>query len=142
MHPNKSVSKRTLFTVVLLIAVCSVASQADTPANAMGLWSPTELIPWVVGVYDEKPLSSEERAQLLHRLGFRKFAYFWEPDAKDIHKVEQEIEALQKYGIEPVAWWFSYDASDPFAKQLLETFKRYHIKPQLWMSPNFRDWML
>lgn len=103
------------------------------------LWSHEKLVPWVVGVYDAKPLNAEERAQMLKRLGFRRFAYIWEPDPREIRAVDAEIQALQKHGIAATAWWFPYHAQDPYAKTLLETFRRYGIKPQLWISPAYRD---
>src|SRR5262245_19932150 len=122
----------TLITIVLVFAGIAARSLAAEPD---GLWAHDRLIPWVVGVYDEKPLKAEERPLLLKRLGFKKFAYFWEPDPKDIRIIDEEIETLKRHGLEPTAWWFSYDAADPFAKQLLEAFKRHDIHPQLWVSP-------
>ena len=144
---NKPVKLNKLRTAVVqalfvLMGLLNVfvgrASPAPSPA-AGSLWAHDRLVPWVAGVYDKNKLGPEERARTLKRLGFSKFAYFWEPDRRNIREIDAEIEALKNYGIEPVAWWFSYDAADPFAKALLESFKRHNIHPQLWVSPTYCD---
>ena len=121
------------------ICLFTALEGATYPRNPEMLWSNDELIPWVVGVYDTKPLQPEERAQMLERLHFKKFAYFREPDNHNIKVVDAEIEALQRHHIQIVAWWFSYDADDPYCRELLEAFKKHHIHPALWVSPTFRD---
>jgi len=73
----------------------------------------------------------EERAQMLAELGFRYFAYDWRD--KDIPTFETEIEALQRHGIDLLAWWFPFDADEPQAKATLEIFKRHNVHPQLWI---------
>jgi sugar phosphate isomerase/epimerase len=68
---------------------------------------------------------------MLQRLRFRSFAYDWRD--KDVPTFDAEVDALQKHGVNLVAWWFPQDASDPNAKNILEVAKRHGIRPQLWV---------
>lgn len=89
------------------------------------------LVAWCIVPFDAKKRGPEERARMLNRLGFRRFAYDWREN--DIPKFDEEIEALKRNKIDLLAWWFPFDASDPNAKKILDTFKRHDIHPQLWV---------
>lgn len=132
---KRSCARCVAWALGLLVGLVRTAH----PSESGDLWAHEGLIPWVVGVYDPQPLSPEQRGQMLEKLGFKKFAFFWEPDRRDLRAVDAEIEALQRHHIDIVAWWFSYDAQDPFAKKLLLEFQRFHIHPALWVSPTYRD---
>lgn len=136
---KRTLGSRPFHCTACALLVLLASLRTVSAGGTRDLWLHDGLIPWVVGVYDARPLSPEERAEMLERLGFRKFAYFWEPDTRDVRVVDAEIEALQRHGIDIVAWWFSYDARDPFAAMLLEAFRRHHISPSLWISPTYRD---
>ncbi|MDF2439635.1 MAG: hypothetical protein JWN98_619, partial [Abditibacteriota bacterium] len=88
-------------------------------------------IAWCVVPFDSKKRGPEERAQMLQRLGFSKFAYDWR--GEHIPTFEAEIEALKKRNIELTAWWFPTDARDPAARTILDVIQRHRIRPQLWV---------
>ena len=138
---NRNLGSQTFHYIAyaLLLFSASLGGGASAREQPRDLWAHDRLVPWVVGVYDTTPLGPEERAEMLQKLGFKKFAYFWEPNTRNIRLVDAEIEALQHHGIDIVAWWFSYSAQDPFAALLLEAFRRHHISPSLWISPTYRD---
>src|ERR1700722_16372291 len=66
------------------------------------------LIAWEVET-GEKIRGPEERAQMLKRLGFRRYAHKTEPGDVNQAYVDGQIEALQRNDIEMVAWWFDID---------------------------------
>jgi sugar phosphate isomerase/epimerase len=101
------------------------------------LWRHDNLVAWCVVPFDALHRGPEERAQMLHQLGFKHFAYDWREN--DIPTFDMEIEALQKHGIDLIAWWFPFDADDPLAKQTLETFRRHHVHPQLWVMQSQKE---
>lgn len=95
------------------------------------LWNHENLVAWCVVPFDAKRRNPEERAQMLQTLGFKHFAYDWR--GEHVPTFDAELEALKQHGIEPLAWWFPLKADDPLARSILETFKRHHVHPQLWV---------
>jgi hypothetical protein len=100
-------------------------------SQGRSLWTHDNLIAWCVVPFDAKQRGPEERAQMLQKLGFKKFAYDWRP--VNIPTFDAEIEAVKRHGIDLFAWWWPLDADDPEAKPTLEVFKRHNIHPQLWV---------
>jgi sugar phosphate isomerase/epimerase len=96
-----------------------------------GLFDRRNLTAWCVVPFDAKKRGPEARAEMLRRLGFENFAYDWR--SKDVPTFDAEVEALHKYGIRLVAWWFPTEAGDPNALTILEVIKRHGIHPQLWV---------
>jgi sugar phosphate isomerase/epimerase len=101
-------------------------------AEAGSLWAHDNLVAWCVVPFDAKNRGPEERAQMLIRLGFKRFAYDWRP--VHVATFDAEIETLKKHDIDLLAWWFPFDADDPPAKAILEVFKRHDVHPQLWVA--------
>ena len=97
----------------------------------MEIFDKPNQIAWCVVPFDAKKRGPEERAAMLQRLGFSKFAYDWR--AEHIPTFDAEIEALKKHGIELSAWWFPTDARDPNAQKILDVIARHQIHPQLWV---------
>jgi sugar phosphate isomerase/epimerase len=106
------------------------SSRGDA-APVSSLWAHDNLAAWCVVPFDAKKRGPEERAEMLQRLGFKKFAYDWR--GLNIPTFDAEIEAMQKHNIELIAWWSPDNAGDPTAKTILEAFKRHQIHPQLWV---------
>lgn len=106
--------------------------QAQRPVPGPGLFDQQNLTAWCVVPFDAKKRGPEERAAMLQRLGFTRFAYDWR--AEHVPTFDAEIEALQRRGIELVAWWFPTDANDPAARTILEAIQRHRIHPQLWVT--------
>jgi sugar phosphate isomerase/epimerase len=102
------------------------------PPEARSLWARDNLLAWCVVPFDAKNRGPEERAEMLAKLGFTKFAYDWRP--VHVPTFDAEIEALKKHGINLMAWWFPFDADDPAARATLEVFKRHDVHPQLWVA--------
>lgn len=108
----------------------SVSAPA-VPSNAPGLFDRHNLIAWCVVPFDSKNRGPQERAQMLQRLGFSRFAYDWR--AEHIATFDAEVEALKKHGVELAAWWFPTDPRDPAARTILDVIQRQRIHPQLWV---------
>jgi sugar phosphate isomerase/epimerase len=104
------------------------ARAADAPSS---LWSHDNLVAWCVVPFDAKHRDSEERAEMLQRLGFKYFAYDWRD--KDVPTFSAEIDALQKHGIDLLGWWLPPGLPDARFVSMLEIFKAHHVHPQLWL---------
>ena len=108
----------------------------QTEHSAGSLWAHDNLVAWCAVPFESKAREPEERAQMLEKLGFTKFAYDWRD--KDVPTFNAEIEALQRHRVDLLAWWFPFDAGDPGAKHALDVFKRHDAHPQLWVA--LADW--
>lgn len=105
-------------------------AKAD-PAGA-GVFSRANLVAWCIVPFDAKKRGPEQRAEMLRRLGFGRFAYDWR--AKHIPTFDREMEALKKHGIKLQAFWFPSDVKHPHARAILDLLKRHGIKTELWVS--------
>ena len=125
------------------IACAQPAHRAST-ADAGSLLRRDNLVAWEVNyLIDGKPQGPEARAQLLKRLGFKRYAFLQDAThpVRHVVNVDTEIEALKRNGIELYAWYFKLDgdsaADDPAVKASLEAFKRHAVRPQIWVSQSF-----
>src|SRR5262249_651210 len=98
------------------------------------LWARDNLFAWSVGPFDAKRRGPEERARMLKKLGFRSFAH-----RKGRDTVEADIESLKRHGVNLLAWYLNVEADDPGAEATFEAFRRYDIRPQIWVTHSFSD---
>lgn len=138
---RKPKSAGTGFAAFLIVVSLAAFSRADLQAEPASrdhpevigdLWDQDNLVAWCAVPFDVKKRGPEERALMLRRLGFKHFAYDWRKE--NIPTFDAEIEALQKHGIDLLAWWFPLGAEHPLAKTTLEVFQRHNVHPQLWVS--------
>jgi sugar phosphate isomerase/epimerase len=104
-----------------------VAALAAPPAD---VFARDNLVAWCVVPFDGKKRGPEERAAMLARLGFKKFAYDWR--AEHLPTFDREVEALKKHGIELTAVWFPATLNAD-AKALLAVIEKHKLTPQLWV---------
>jgi len=103
------------------------------PAVAKGLFAEDNLVAWCIVPFDARKRSPEDRAAMLKRLGFKRYAYDWR--AEHLPTFEREIEALKKNGVELTAVWFP-GGLNADARVLLAALKKHEVKTQLWVSMN------
>jgi hypothetical protein len=112
---------------------------SSTDANS--LWAHDNLYAWCITHWDTKARDPQERARMLHRLGFRHFAADWRNwSQQTIPDFDAEIKALKEYGINLLAWWFLHlEPNDPAVSVALEAFARHNVQPQLWVEQSWRN---
>ena len=113
-----------------LFVLMAVALLSAPFASADDLFDRENLVAWCIVPFDAKKRGPEERAQMLERLGFKRFAYDYR--AEHIPTFDAEIDALKRHGIELTAWWFPTVLNDE-AQMTLDLFKRHNVHPQLWV---------
>ncbi len=99
--------------------------------QGLELFADENLVAWCIVPFDSKRRGPEERAAMLEKLKFSKFAYDYR--AEHIPTFDAEIEALQKHHVELTAWWFPGAMNDE-ARGILEVLKRHKIQTQLWVT--------
>jgi putative heme-binding domain-containing protein len=124
--------------VRLLISSCILAlgccfGLAEQPRAADGgkLFARDNLVAWCIVPFDAKKRGPEERAAMLQRLGFKRFAYDWR--GEHIATFDAEMEALKKHGIKLEAFWFPADLGKD-ARTILDLLKRHKLRTQLWVT--------
>ena len=112
--------------LLLLLRIHGVAADAGYQ-----LFARTNLVAWCIVPFDAKKRGPEERASMLERLGFTKFAYDYR--AEHIPTFDAEMVALKKHNVQLVAWWFPTTLNAE-GEQILDVLKRHHIRgAQLWV---------
>src|SRR4051812_8327705 len=94
MRPRKSA-----FCLALALVVLARSGHAADPP-----FDRDNLVAWCIVPFDAKKRGPEERAAMLERLGFKRFAYDWR--AEHVPTFDAELDALEKRGITLSAFWF------------------------------------
>ncbi|MEY5008931.1 MAG: hypothetical protein RLZZ253_70 [Verrucomicrobiota bacterium] len=131
-------------TAAALVFCAAPVLQAAPPAPstaaqpAAGLFEKSNLAAWCIVPFDKAKRTSEQRAEMLERIGLKKFVHDYR--SEHVPFFEDEIVAMKKHGIEVFGWMFSPtpDAQDPTklnaqSAKHLELFEKHGIKPQLWV---------
>lgn len=118
-------------TLLALLLAMGAAPTAAAPPDTGRLFANDNLIAWCIVPFDAKKRGPEERAEMLQRLGFSKFAYDYR--AEHIPTFDAEITALKARSIELSAWWFPQTLNAE-AKQVLECLHRNNVRTQLWVT--------
>jgi quinoprotein glucose dehydrogenase len=118
------------FFLFMLLGAALGASPARA-AEGADLFARDNLVAWCIVPFDARQRGPEARAEMLSRLGFKKFAYDWRDE--HIPTFDEEIEMLTRYGVELTAWWFPADLG-PAAQAILAALQRHNQHPQLWVS--------
>ena len=120
-----------LLRIATLIAGLTPGSGLDEPETNAKLFDRDNLVAWCIVPFDASQRGPEERAVMLDGLGLHKFAYDWR--AEHLPTFDEELDALDKHGIELTAVWFptTLDADATF---LLDRIANRGLTPQLWVT--------
>ncbi|MCU0983070.1 MAG: sugar phosphate isomerase/epimerase [Pirellulaceae bacterium] len=125
----------SLAVFVLFLCGAGLSALAVTPAAAAAadddIFATNNLVAWCIVPFDAKKRGPEERAQMLDRLGLKRLAYDWRDE--HIATFDQEVETMQRHGIEVTAWWFPGGLNDT-ARKILDCLERHQVKAQLWIT--------
>ncbi|QDV33257.1 sugar phosphate isomerase/epimerase family protein [Tautonia plasticadhaerens] len=113
---------------ILLLATLPSAS---IPVQDPGLFDRENLVAWCIVPFDASHRGPRERAEMLQRLGIRRLAYDWR--AEHLPSFDEELDALQRHGIELTALWFP-TSLDEDARFLLDRLSARGLTPQLWVT--------
>jgi len=129
---------RTILLKRLAIALFAIgavvrqlpAAEPTNPPN-LDLFRKENLVAWCIVPFDAKKRTPTERAEMLQRLGFSKFAYDWR--AEHLPTFDDELRQLKTRNIEFSALWFPR-AMNGDAQALLNSLEKHGIKTQLWVT--------
>src|SRR5215510_973730 len=114
---------RILWLVLILVISFrfKTLAQESQPESRLSLFARSNLVAWCVVPFDGKKRGPEERADMLARLGFKRYAYDWR--AEHLPTFEAELAALKRHGITLQAVWFP-GALNADARTILDVLKR------------------
>jgi hypothetical protein len=115
--------RKSLCVPLLLVLVTSPLPQLR--AGEKSVFAKDNLAAWCIVPYDAAKLGPHARAEMLQRLGIRHLAYDWR--GQHVPTFEQEIVEMREHGIDFFAFW-------DFHAALVPLVKKYHIRPQFWVS--------
>src|SRR5512138_1268584 len=125
--------------LIIFAAVISAGAMADEPVKAPAkapaakgtkLFEQKNLMAWCIVPFDSKKRGPEERAAMLEKLRFTKFAYDYR--AEHIPTFDAEMDALKRHHVELFAWWFP-TVMHAEAQNILDVLKRHQMRAQLWV---------
>jgi sugar phosphate isomerase/epimerase len=120
--------------LLMIIGFSNISSQ-----TTKSVFSKENITPWCVVPFDAKKRNPEERAEMLHRLGFKTFAYDWRNN--NIPEFDEEVAQLKKYGITMTAFWWTGGLPENLdalkrsetMKMQIDFFIRNNLKLTAWV---------
>ncbi len=113
--------------------------------STRSVFSKDNLTAWCIVPFDAKHRTPQERASMLHRLGFKTLAYDWRDE--HIPEFDEEVTQLGKYGISMTAFWWGdglprgneeMEASERTQMQL-DFLKRNNLHLEVWITCSDHD---
>jgi sugar phosphate isomerase/epimerase len=118
-------------TICLLAIAMAMGAWAVSPARGAdpaltnGVFAKSNLVAWCIVPFDTAKRGPQQRAEMLQRLGLRKFAYDWRDE--HVPTFDEEIVQVQKHGIELSAFW-------GFREEIVPLLAKHKVKPQFWIT--------
>ena len=106
-------------------------AQDQIAQSAGRLFARENLVAWCIVPFDSKKRGPEDRAAMLARLGFKRFAYDWR--AEHIKSFDAEMDALEQKGIKLDAFWVAPGELNRESRIILDLLKRHGLKTDLWV---------
>jgi putative heme-binding domain-containing protein len=120
-----------LARLVLGLFVATVVAACVSAAGTSAIYERKNLVAWCIVPFDAKNRTPEDRAAMLKRLVFSRYAYDWR--AEHLTTFDREVVALKANGVELTAVWFPANLGTN-AQALLAVIKKHGLKPQLWVT--------
>ncbi len=143
---RKAIARRWTPAVVNLLLVLFLAAAGQSSASAppeanapvgvappiaaSQLFARDNLVAWCIVPFDAKKRSPAERAAMLEKLGFRRFAYDWR--GEHLPTFETELDELKHRDIELTAVWFP--GLDDDGRRILDLLGKRGLHTQLWVT--------
>jgi putative heme-binding domain-containing protein len=125
--------RAVFFTIAVLLLFTSPVPAGEPWKNSSPhqLFARDNLVAWCIVPFDAKNRGPEERAAMLRRLRFKRFAYDWR--SEHVPSFDAEMEALKKHGITLEAFWFPPTVRGE-GRIILDLLAKHKIRTQLWVT--------
>lgn len=130
-HTNRHRLASSTIALAIALALPAAWRRPALADDGGALFARKNLVAWCIVPFDKTRRAPEERAEMLDRLGFTRFAYDWR--AEHLPTFDREIAALRKHNITLAAVWFPAALNDD-ARTILAALGRHKIHTQLWVT--------
>lgn len=110
--------------------VAAASVNAEEPVSLPKIFARENLVAWCIVPFDSQKRGPAERAAMLRKLGFTKFAYDYR--AEHIPTFGDEVESLAREKVDCFAWWFPTTLNAE-AEKIFAIIEKHKIHPQLWV---------
>jgi quinoprotein glucose dehydrogenase len=136
LNKNFRGTRPSILAAMVLIALLPAFTRAASAETAQAeahyeIYDRSNLVAWCIVPFDSRKRGPEARAEMLARLGLFSFAYDWR--AEHIPTFDEELETLDRWGIDLKAFWFP-SALNAEATAILEALERHNLRTELWVS--------
>jgi hypothetical protein len=108
--------------------------------QAQPVLSKNNLVAWCIVPFDAAQRNPKQRAEMLHRLGFKAMAYDWRES--HIPEFDEEVAQLKKSGIKMVAFWWTGGLPEnnetlknsSIVQTQLDFFRRNNLELDVWVT--------
>lgn len=134
---NQIMGNMTNIQSVIILVILLFSCQQKKQAESADIFDKENLMAWCIVPFDANERSPEERAKMLNELGISRLAYDYRE--KHLPSFMEEIDVLEKHGIELYAVWFwvqdfgdgLLDSSNEY---ILESLQETGTRTELWVS--------
>src|ERR1043165_4300691 len=123
-------SKKEIPMKLIFIPLIALTFLLSSSASARDIFDRDNLVAWCIVPFDSQKRTPAQRAEMLEKLGIRRFAYDWR--AEHLPTFETELNELKRHNIELTALWFPSELNAD-ARLLLDGIKKHDLHPQLWV---------
>lgn len=109
----------------VVVGISCAPGRAADPLPEGGVFAKSNLVAWCIVPFDSLKRGPQQRAEMLQRLGIRRFAYDWRQP--HVPTFEEEIVEIKKHSIEYFAFW-------GFHPDVVPLLAKHHVSPQFWVT--------
>jgi sugar phosphate isomerase/epimerase len=128
--PLRTFARRAPLVLAAAFMLTAPLTAGPSPAARPDPFDRDNLVAWCIVPFDARKRSPEDRAAMLKRLGFTRFAYDWR--AEHLPTFERELAALKANDIRLTAVWFP-GGLDRDGRFILDALKKHNLRTQLWV---------
>ena len=114
-----------------MLVLCLLILSERRAFASTDVFSRDNLVAWCIVPFDAKKRTPEQRADMLQRLGIKRYAYDWRDE--HLPTFDAELSELKKRDIELTAVWFPAALNDQ-ARVLLDGIRKHKLTTQLWVT--------
>lgn len=119
--------------VTHLMAIPPTLTQNASSTSAcrgQDVFGDENLLAWCIVPFDPKSRSPRERAEMLQRVGLKRYAYDYR--SEHVPSFPEELDVLAEHGIELTACMILGNGQDSDSQAIVSELTRRNLYPQLW----------
>ena len=126
-----SVAMKLPASLLAIAILTTISASANPVAPGAELWTRENLFVSNFVPFGNPPLEPTERAEMLVRLGIRKYVYSFRD--RHLEQFDEEVTTARRHGLEIIGWLLTSRMKTEVRERVFEVIARHGIHPQLWV---------